>query len=283
MITKIRERLQRRQIKGFRRRELGEDGQAMIEFLLSFPWVFLMTLAVMQFALMYTAQNMVDYAAFCAARSATVFVGRYEVMDLGIWSQYSTPGELDWAKKFLKIHIAAALPMTVVSPEITVVGQGWPGIGGILQIARMVIGALPGSVQSIIRQLDKFAYAYAAVSVDAFAPGFGGGTSVSLNPHQDNWGFGYSIPVYGGHYDRGDLYVKVRYLKYLEIPFVNELIAQVLPRLYGRPVNPATAMAGNKDTNFWTVSGFCRMPYEGNSRSQQDEARQGVNIWSIIF
>jgi hypothetical protein len=50
----------------------GEDGQAMVEFAIVFPVVFLLFLVIVQTALLMTARQIVHYAAFNAARSAIV-------------------------------------------------------------------------------------------------------------------------------------------------------------------------------------------------------------------
>jgi len=51
-----------------------ENGQAMVEFVVVFPVVFLLCLVIMQTFLLLTARQVVNYAAYCAARSAIVFL-----------------------------------------------------------------------------------------------------------------------------------------------------------------------------------------------------------------
>ncbi len=50
-----------------------EGGSAMVEFVIVFPMWVLMTLGIMQLALMHAAANVVTVSAFAAARAATVF------------------------------------------------------------------------------------------------------------------------------------------------------------------------------------------------------------------
>jgi len=50
-----------------------ENGQAMVEFVVVFPVVFLLCLVIMQAFLLLSARQVVNYAAYCAARSAIVF------------------------------------------------------------------------------------------------------------------------------------------------------------------------------------------------------------------
>jgi Flp pilus assembly protein TadG len=51
-----------------------ENGQAMVEFVVVFPVVFLLCLVIMQTFLLLSARQVVNYAAYCAARSAIVFL-----------------------------------------------------------------------------------------------------------------------------------------------------------------------------------------------------------------
>jgi len=51
-----------------------ESGQAIVEFCIVFPVLFLIILTVIQTAQLYIAKQMVNYAAFCSARSAIVWI-----------------------------------------------------------------------------------------------------------------------------------------------------------------------------------------------------------------
>lgn len=263
-----------RNIRGYRRLSMGEEGQAMLEFIFTFPYVFLMALAVLQLALMYAAQNVVDYAAFCAARSASVYVGRHQAIPF----DSSAPYEIDNGKRYGKIHLAAAFPLTVISPSLTQVGGRLPIVGPGAAFVGQLIGLLPASLQGIIRQVDKFAYAYAATSI---IPGEAG-ISVWTDAGGENWGnatlnYDPLNPI-----DRGDLYVKVSYIKFLEIPFINYFIAQYWPRVYGYPINRATAAYGDRENNFWPIAGFCRVPNEGAHYNQDEEPNLWLDVWGIF-
>ncbi|NNL41845.1 MAG: pilus assembly protein, partial [Desulfobacterales bacterium] len=59
LIAKIRKNLRK-----------DENGQAMVEFAVVFPVVFLLCLVIMQTFLLLSARQVVNYAAYCAARSA---------------------------------------------------------------------------------------------------------------------------------------------------------------------------------------------------------------------
>ncbi|MCP4714761.1 MAG: hypothetical protein GY868_06550 [Deltaproteobacteria bacterium] len=60
-------------LTGKRHRD-NEDGQAMVEFAIVFPVLFLLFLMLIQTALLLTARQVVHYASFCAARSAIVWI-----------------------------------------------------------------------------------------------------------------------------------------------------------------------------------------------------------------
>ena len=61
-------------ILAFKRTQKGESGQAMVEFAVVFPVLFLLFLTILQTAMLLTARQMVNYAAFCSARSAIVWI-----------------------------------------------------------------------------------------------------------------------------------------------------------------------------------------------------------------
>lgn len=270
--------------RGYRRRAMGEEGQAMMEFVITFPWVLFMALAVIQFSLMHLVQNMTDYAAFSAARCATVFVPRYEVMGFGpLGGVYSKPGEVEFSKKFLKIQLAAAVPMTVVSPKLSAVTASWPGIiGQVSGIVSFLVGQLPANIQGIIGGIDRFLYAYAAVSIDAFVPNFGGGVSISVDPNNNNWKYDYQLPVDGpgggntNGVGRGDLYVKCKYIMALQIPFINYFVSHYYD---GTPRNAPTALGAGDGGRFLPMMGFARVPYEGGVVNQDDEIPQFTWLW----
>ncbi len=80
-----------------------EGGQAMVEFTIVFPVVFLFILVFMQAFLLLTARHVVNYAAYCAARSAIVF--------------YPEKNDINAAKK--KAKRAAEIACMSISPMKT--------------------------------------------------------------------------------------------------------------------------------------------------------------------
>lgn len=65
--------MQRQMIKPIRNIHTETDGQAMTEFIIVFPVLFLLFLVIIQTALLMTARQVVEYSAFYAARSAIVY------------------------------------------------------------------------------------------------------------------------------------------------------------------------------------------------------------------
>ncbi len=56
----------------------GEQGQGATEFIILFPIILLFICSVLQLALIFVARSNVDYAAFCAARTAVVWYHEHE-------------------------------------------------------------------------------------------------------------------------------------------------------------------------------------------------------------
>ena len=56
-----------------------ESGQAMVEFAIVFPVLFFFFLTIIQMGLLYTAKQIVNYAAFYAARSAIVMIPEKDI------------------------------------------------------------------------------------------------------------------------------------------------------------------------------------------------------------
>jgi uncharacterized protein (UPF0333 family) len=111
-----------------------ERGQSLLEFIISFPIVLFLVLAIMQFALMWNAKQVVNYAAFCAARSYIVY------------------GDED------KASLAARIATIPVSAKVSGILANVSGFD--------LTSFLPSVVLSEISYAaDKFAYSYMATSI----------------------------------------------------------------------------------------------------------------------
>ncbi len=192
-----------------RRRRLGEQGQAMTEFAISFPVVLITTLILIQLALMYQARNVVTYAAFAGARAAIVWIpattdneGRHEI-------------NTDGGDKWSKIHQAASLACVPISPRASVVLAGMPGVGGILGD---VFGAFSGMMSGLGMTgeyldsgLQRYAYSTFATEVTLYKA--------------SNSGFEEQSGTVTWNYPTdADVGVRVRHRYYLPIPVVNRFI-----------------------------------------------------------
>lgn len=237
-----------------RRLALGESGQAMTEVAVSFPVLLITTLILMQLALLYQAKNVVTYAAFAATRSAVV------------WIPAEADGEgkhsmnVDGGPKYDKVHQAAALACVPISPRASVVLDGMPFLGDLLNAAMPafdILGSalgLPGN--HISNGLERYAFSTFATQVTFYQ-----GTEDGLEEVSDDASWAYPAGP--------DVGVRVTHRYYLPIPLVNRLIGDTwsiidlgplfsvdLPGRYSmissRVVLPLEGETGNPPiTGFW--------------------------------
>jgi hypothetical protein len=193
----------------FRRRRIGQRGQAMAEFAISFPIVLITTLILIQLALMYQARNVVTYAAFAAARAAIVWIPA-ETENEGV-HEINTDGGQKWNK----IHQAASLACVPISPRASVVLAGMPGVGGVLGD---VFGAFSGMMSGLglageylDSGLQRYAYSTFATEVKLYKA-----TEAGFEEQSGTVTWNYPTDA--------DVAVRVRHRYYLPIPLVNRFI-----------------------------------------------------------
>ncbi|MBN2056193.1 pilus assembly protein [bacterium] len=239
-----------------RRRRLGEDGQAMVEFALTFPILLALVTAILEFALMYNAKAMVNYAAFNGARCAAVYVPRdYEIFGF----PFSDPNEVDWWKKYFKIHLSIALSMAPISPEGLDIASHIPIIGPFIALINDVFESMPGFLRDMLNGVDRLLYAYAATA------GLGcDGVSITDDLGED---YGTGQHLRSGR-DGGDIVIKVNYVYHLQIPVFN--------RLLGWWWFPSRRHLWSwiflGEETFWNIRGRCSIPNEPHvNHSQQSE------------
>lgn len=121
-------------MKVLRRLKSDEQGQSLLEFAISFPIVLFLVLAIMQFALMWNAKHVVNYAAFCAARSYIV---------------YGDERKASLAAKIASIPVSARASGMLSS------------VFGFNLASLLPSGVLP----ELAYAADKFAYSYLATSI----------------------------------------------------------------------------------------------------------------------
>lgn len=93
----------------------AESGASAVEFVLVMPPLVVLLLMILQIALIVQAKFVVNYAAFCAARSAIVVIPD-DVSANGTIESRNHIGNPDTSEKLETIHRAAALPLSAISP-----------------------------------------------------------------------------------------------------------------------------------------------------------------------
>ncbi len=146
-------------------RRLDQLGTSEMEFTLAFPFFLMMVLTTIQMALLINGTLIVDYAAFCAARSAIV------------WIPQDTPGESantvanpeqNSSEKWTRIRRAATLACVPISPRASSflgfrlpIGAGAIDAGGIGDVAQAGGGSDNGVnyARLSLDVIDKWPYA----------------------------------------------------------------------------------------------------------------------------
>ncbi len=188
---------------------LGEAGQAMTEFAVSFPVVLITTLILVQLAMMYQAKNVVTYASFAAARAAIV------------WIPAEAEGEgkhtinIDGGDKIDKIHQAAAMACVPIAPRASVVMDGIPFIGDVISqifgAMSSVLGAFGPAGQYIDNGLQRYAMSTFQTEVILYKA-----TADSMEEQSGTASWDWPTDA--------DVGVEVRHRYYLPIPVVNRFI-----------------------------------------------------------
>ncbi|MGH9384807.1 MAG: TadE/TadG family type IV pilus assembly protein [Vicinamibacterales bacterium] len=149
-------------------RSLGTHGTSEMEFTLALPVFLTSALTTVQLALMLNASLVVDYAAYCAARSAAVWVPQDlpdEPADI-----IADPNDDDGSEKWTRIRRAATLAVTPISPRLSRFRFGFsqPPSGDPVDgaaLARLAsagtdsLGRLPNLAQLGVVVVDKWLYA----------------------------------------------------------------------------------------------------------------------------
>lgn len=241
-----------------RRRNMGEEGQAMVEFAITFPILLLLVLSIIQIAIMANTAAMVNYASFCGARSAAVFLPRYSTG--GVTGMIDDgPNKISSFKKYAKIHLAIAMALAPVSPPFSKVAINIPGIGIFASFLSSLYSAVPAGVfGDLANGFDRFTYAYVATLGLDFGQS---GVFIGNDPHNLDSGTGKSLP------DRGDITIRVKYLMNLQIPVANAVLAQFKWYLL------ANLLSGGYE-HFWVMEGVCTLPNEGKCLSSNYEVQQ---------
>ena len=184
-----------------------ESGSSAVEFVLVLPALTVLLLMILQIALVVQAKFVVNYAAFCAARSAIVVIPD-SMTEGGNREPRNQLGNPDTSQKVEIIQRAAALPLTAISPLPGLTeARGLPVLTNFDASAELV-KLLPFNVftpRSMLEQVMLRApYAY-----------YEQNTAVKVLTQQ-----GTQQGVFKEH---DWVTVKVRYRYYLTVPFANKL------------------------------------------------------------
>src|SRR5262245_62249149 len=94
----------------------GQSGASAVEMALLLPLLLALLLTILQVALIVQAKFVVNYAAFCAARSAIVTIPSKVQGFGGVEERNRLNLRSDNSPKMAMIHRAAALPCVAISP-----------------------------------------------------------------------------------------------------------------------------------------------------------------------
>jgi hypothetical protein len=201
----------------------GEAGTVELEFAMAFPFFLMSVLTVVQMALLINATLIVDYAAFCAARSAAV------------WVPYSLPNEppgtlaedRSRSEKWTRIRRAATFATLPISPRATTLITGALGLDDAPQEDREAVLQLARS-----RQLDPSAVDFVQLTADLLDKWI---TSRQLTNVQ-------LLDENGDASERFELNqpvtARVTYRFYMNVPVVGTLIGSVIGGRFGGLIGP---------------------------------------------
>lgn len=205
-------------LRGLLKLRRAESGQAITEFVIIFPALFMTVMGICQLSLMYNAKSVTLYAAYSAARSAIVWVP--QDADDG-----DGPGQITVStsnEKYGMVQQSAALACVPISRRASHVLGSLPIIGSVIM---SVVNAIDSILQSLPLAMnvfhwgDRYAYSYVLTNVHFIQETPQGpqqmgsyGDQLQFGPHQD-------------------VTVQVNHCLHLPIP----LVAQIIDRFSTLP------------------------------------------------
>ena len=213
--------------RGLHQLKEDEDGQAMTEFILTFPLLLFITLCIMQLSLIYTARLVVNYSAFSAARAAVVFIPMtFEDEMAGHINIKKDEGK---RTKLEKIRDAARLTCMPVSAagsvvlqnfRVTVMGYDYYPLktaGSIIGEALSMVSDLFSAVGGIFGSDDFGNYVASAINRYTYSYFF---TNVELLDDE------FNVITDGKTYGREVITVRVNHAFYCGIPIANAFLGE---------------------------------------------------------
>lgn len=193
----------------------GERGVSAIEFMLLLPLLLVIMLTILQMTLIIQAKFVVNYAAFCAVRSAVVTIPG--TVDGGDEAKNQIKHDDSDSKKMQMIRRAAQFPCTAISPRLTAdnilslsestgLGLTVPDPSFLLQLGKVALftpASSPGP-EVLAQFFTRVPYAFADANTTIELSGGSGSGPMT---------FGVETPVT----------VKVTHRYFLAVPFASRL------------------------------------------------------------
>lgn len=180
----------------------SQSGASVAEFIIAFPILLALLLVILQLALLVQAKFVVNYAAFCAVRSAIVTIPARVRAGRGTEERNVINTRDPDSPKMKIIRRAAALPCTAISPVwrlglVTSTGTSYN----------------PSAVAPLSR-------------LTAFAPSLGYERQVLSRALYAYDSRNTTVEVTFGRGDRGPVTVSVTHRYYLTVPFANRVFGR---------------------------------------------------------
>lgn len=179
-----------------------QSGVSVVEFILVFPLLLALMLSILQLALLVQAKFVVNYAAFCAVRSAIVTIPARIRSGRRLEERNVIDTRDPDSPKMKIIRRAAALPCTAISPVWRpglVISTGTSGdLAAVAPLSRLTVFAPSFDYERQI--LSRAVYAY---------------------DHRNT-----TVGVTSDGKDHGPVTVKVTHRYYLTVPFANRIFGR---------------------------------------------------------
>jgi len=263
------------------KRSIKQSGQAMTEFIIVFPVLFILIFAAFQFTLLYHAKITLNYATFLAARSGAVSNGHLGIMENALargmaplYTHCDDAAEVMRARDHVRAEIESGFAyIEIINPPLAAFGSA----------------VSPGSTRDGTKPLN--------VTID--------GTADVVIPN-DNLMFRPITPGAAGLsiQDRNLLKIRAHYCYPLYVPFIDRLLVKIMtlptntdktdpdycPECLGTFQAPSTFERGCLDNNRFPINSqaIVRMqspaiqsamaPAPGSNSSYPGPAAAGTSI-----
>ena len=183
----------------------GEDGVAMIEFVLVFPFLLMLVLIMIQSSMLMVGNLMVHYSAYCGVRSAIVYVPD----SIGLEGPSNPSSSAAGSYKHQRIREAVLWALLPACPtDEKYAGGQWELVEGVDSIFRAYGEETPHWARTMLDRKMNYAEQNTTVSLD----------------EPDIW---YTSNVWGSYGEAELLRVRVEHTLHLGIPYAQTLFAKM--------------------------------------------------------